>query len=166
MDDNILDEINQIKKDIVKSLTKKSIASTKEENDTVLMNSVLLGWLQDVENTKEFYTKYCAFEQLCQLEEVLSLFNLIDAIYNDSVNSKNVNNIMNSIKLYNEIIEKDEYKLLSKKCGYELPDSFSKAENYDDSTLYDKVNFFWKFKENLDSIKDNVMGLGGKEYGK
>ena len=61
------------------------------------------------------------------------------------------------IEEYYSIINSSKYKDLSKKAGWKLSDDFSLRENYLNSKLFKKVEFFYGFKSKLFIINSQLQ---------
>ena len=149
-------EINQIKKDLVRSLTMYSLSENSTDNNVALLDSVLLSWFKNVDTEEDFLEKYTSFKKLIKMENIFYLFNLVNII--EKTEEQKDNRIQVAMNLYNKIITNPEYIELSSKCGYELTTDFLDKEKYLDSTLYNNLKFLNLFNNELDTINEKVGG--------
>ena len=120
----------------------------------MLLNAVLLSWLEDVDTDSRFLEKYENFKKLEKLIKDSGLFNKINKIDNNLENNRNI--AIACIKIYKNLITNPNYIKYSKKCGYHLSEDFINSEKYFESELIKKVAFFNRFSKELDKIKQRT----------
>ena len=156
MKDELFEEINRVKKDMMVSFTKYSISGDEEQNDEAVLNSVILSWLESVKNADDLRKKYHAFQKMSLFIQKSYLFDFVDSILDD----KNPDQIKQAIRLYHTMLENEEYNALASSCGYRLPGEFGEEQYYLDGSLQSKVRFYHSFYERINKIYDDLLRKG------
>lgn len=154
MNESIQKEFLKIKKELIKSVTLQTLGKT-DNNDSIVLETVLFTWFEKINSEKEFEEKYEAFEKLFNLKDIRKIYKIAYDIYYDS--SKNIEVIKYATNLYYRIIGDKEYKELTKKAGYSLSKDFSFEDSYYDSTLIKHINFVNLFKRKIENIYSCVF---------
>ena len=147
--DTINNEINNLKKDLIKSLTMYTLTNDTTENKNAVLNSVLISWLDGINSPLEFREKHEALNNLINLESVSLLFQLVldIDISNDS------DEVKRAMVLYKKIIDDNEYKTLSDKCDFHLSTDYLNEEKYYDSSLVKNIDFLCAIDTALEEIE-------------
>lgn len=157
MPDHLLEEINQIKKDMVVAFTRYSISGEDAQNMDAILNSVLLSWFDSIHSSHDFYQKYGVFKQLEKMILNSMLFDMVDTISSP----KDALQANHAVSIYRKVIQDENYQQLSNGCGYKLPNEFGNAPCYYDGSLKQNVQFFRLFGERLDTIFSDLSKKGG-----
>ncbi len=157
MPDQLLEEINQIKKDMVVALARYTLSGEAEENTDAILQSVLLSWFETVKSPQDFYQKYGVFKQLEKMLLGSMLFDMVDTISS----SEDTLQANHAVSIYQKVIQDENYQQLSNSCGYKLPNEFGNAICYYDGSLKQNVQFFRQFSERLEKIYSDLSKKGG-----
>ena len=77
MDDEIVNKIIELKVDMVLSSTKYSISGTGEQNDRTVLDSVVLSWIEPLQNAMDLKQKYDSFIQMDNIYRIIIKINFI-----------------------------------------------------------------------------------------
>ena len=156
MNDELLEKINRVKKEMMISFTKYSLSGDAEKNDEAVLNSVLLSWLESVHSAEDLQKKYHAFQKMRFLIQKSYLFDFVDSILEDH----DFNRIQQAIRLYQSILQNDEYPILASTCGYRLPAEFGEEQYYLDGSLKAKVAFYHSFYDKVNKLYEDLLRKG------
>ena len=159
MKDELLEEINQLKKELVVSFTKYSLSGGEEENIDAVLNSILLGWLDSIHNYDDFRRRYDAFQRLKRVIYQSGLFEISETLSYEK--EKNESQIKHAVSIYKSLIQNEEYKNNSSLCGYQLPIEFGDATSYYGNVLRLRIQFYQLFSEKLEEIHRSLLKKGG-----
>ena len=156
MDDEIVNKIIELKVDMVLSSTKYSISGTGEQNDRTVLDSVVLSWIEPLQNAMDLKQKYDSFIQMDNIIKRSLLFDYVQSISED----KNHAIVRHAIGIYHGLLENSDYQYLVPRCGYQLSDEFGVEDFYLDGTLLKKVNFYCSFRDKIHTIYDDLLKKG------
>ena len=155
MEDRLLDEINQLKKDMVVSFTKYSLSGEGKQNNEAVLNSILISWFETIHSSEDFHQKYTAFKKLDSLIRSSYLFDITEACMLDSEEREKY--ARQGVEAYHAVLKEEDYQKLVALCGYQLPGEFGNQDNYFNGTLTQKIDFYRLFLERLDMIDKGLL---------
>ncbi|MBP5678394.1 MAG: hypothetical protein J6X28_01015 [Bacilli bacterium] len=159
MKNELLTEINRLKKDLVVSSARFSLVGGEEENQDVVLNSILLGWMEPIHNFQDFVLRYESFQKLRKLIYKSYLFEAVETIASEKV--KDMNQIRHTMSIYDSLTHNEEYQKYSSICGYKIPIEFGRVDSYQDDSLKEKIEFYQLFSEKLEEIYRTLLQKGG-----
>ncbi len=157
--DNISEIVESIKSKIVELVAKNCLTADQKYSNEILLYTALLSWYEDSENMDRLEEKTEAFIELSKIRDFQVLFDKTIRINY----TKDEEEIKKAIMLYESLTNDIRFKELSDNCGYHLPPDFKEKENYLNKTLYQKVDFFYKFKLKLLNMMEDVNKKGGSK---
>lgn len=157
--DNISEIVESIRAKIVELVAKNCLTNDQKYNNEILLYTALLSWYEDSENINRLEEKKEAFIELSKIRDLQILFDKVLRINY----TKDEEEIKKAIMLYESLTNDIRFKELSDNCGYHLPPDFKEKENYLNKTLYQKVDFFYKFKLKLLNMMEDVNKKGGSK---
>ncbi len=152
MSNQLVDEINRIKKEMVVAFTKYSLSGEKDKSIDAILSSVLLTWFEPIESTLEFYAKYGAFRELEKMIHQNQLFELVEVI----TSSDDYFHAKQAVSLYERMTRTERYHTLSNACGYKLPTDFGNLDCYFNGTLKQQIDFYRRFSDRLEKIYEEL----------
>ena len=155
MKNELNDEINHLKKEMVVAFTKYSLSGGVENNKDAVLNSILLSWFEEVNSTSDFCRKYEAFQKMSTILRDSLLFDLVETVF-----PLEQEDVRSAIHAYHDLLDNPEYQELSDVCGYKVPREFGNYTHYYDGVLRERVSFFRSFVERLDSIYKGLIAKG------
>ena len=155
MNDRFNSEFNQLKKDMILSLTKFSITGNDEESEEALLNSVLCSFFDRIKNQKQFNITFDSFRGLDQLIKDSLLFDLVGRI--NAQKTKNEEDIRRALLIYDNLVNDPEYQKLTEHSGYQIPSSFGNSYFYYGNSLAEKVKFYYLFRDKFYEIHDRLL---------
>lgn len=144
-------KLAEIRKDFVISIAKNTLSNNEDIEKSIMFNTILLSWFENVDSNEDFENKYNALKKLSSDVKVSSLFDIVISL-NGNYSHDNLL-IEKCLDLYSEIKKDSDLKNIFLKCGYTIPNSFSKRERYEDLSIKENVSVFYNFEKKLDEIK-------------
>ncbi len=151
----IIDELELLKKNLVFSLTKYSLTGEDDYNNEIVLNSILFSWLESLSSLDDFNKKYFNFKKLKEYIYDTGLFYLVE-----SISSNDNEKIKRAKEIYNGIINDNNYIKLTSNSGYKLPSEFEIDSCYENGFLKKNIQLFKEFASCLSDINKKINKKG------